>query len=543
MISVRTPNSRSNSHSKNNSHCKNRSITIISSSENIDTDKDKNNDDIIHPENNRKTYLTKNKNTNIGRTYITNFNIRDNNTYSKTEANINDNKIIKRNNKDNQKTYISNTNTSNRNDKNYKYISKDVKQNFNNYNQNQNNNKNQASNNNNQNNNNVFISSYTTKRVKDYKNEDKNKTNDLKNNKDVHYNSKTNNQENKTNNEIKIIKDVKTQKEKPVSNIGSNIGFLSSNSIKNKSEPNKEKKNEPIVHNTQVYITKRKTSHNNITENQTKPLINKENKIANVNENNNQRNIVRNIEPTKIEIKKEIKYEIKYEIENKDKKENKKENLNENDKEKNINKVEEKKDIVIENKNDNILNENNDNNIDVDKIIENIETKINEEKDKEKEKIDIDNKNNDLIQDKIGNELNEKEEELYKNPEIKKEENENKEINLDYINNYTSPLTTDYLLKDSLNLNLGAFDSFANSYEKYDFLTNPGLSDSTKIYLTSHTSNERPELNDYTKAYLDALEDTTNETSPELSNLTKEYLSQNVDFDDRKNEEDNKNEN
>ena len=73
-------------------------------------------------------------------------------------------------------------------------------------------------------------------------------------------------------------------------------------------------------------------------------------------------------------------------------------------------------------------------------------------------------------------------------------------------------------------------------------MTNPGLSDSTKIYLISHTSNERPELNDYTKAYLDALEDTTNETSPELSNLTKEYLSQNVDFDDRKNEEDIKNE-
>ena len=136
-----------------------------------------------------------------------------------------------------------------------------------------------------------------------------------------------------------------------------------------------------------------------------------------------------------------------------------------------------------------------------------------------------------------------KEEESNNITETKKEEIENnKENNFDYLNNYISPLTTDYLLKDSLNLNLGAFDNYDSSYEKFDFLNNPVLSDSTKVFLTSYASNERPELNDYTKAYLNSLEDTSNETRPELSNLTKEYLSQNVDKDDKKNEEDNQNE-
>ena len=139
-------------------------------------------------------------------------------------------------------------------------------------------------------------------------------------------------------------------------------------------------------------------------------------------------------------------------------------------------------------------------------------------------------------------ELNKKEGESNNITDTKKEESENKENNFDYLNNYISPLTTDYLLKDSLNLNLGAFDNYDSSYEKFDFLNNPVLSDSTKVFLTSYASNERPELNDYTKAYLNSLEDTSNETRPELSNLTKEYLSQNVDKDDKKNEEGNQNE-
>ena len=82
MISVRTPKSRSNSKSsKNNSNYKNNSITIISSRGNIETDKNKNNGEIIPTDNNKRGYVrSNNKNTNSSRTYITNFNIRNTKT-------------------------------------------------------------------------------------------------------------------------------------------------------------------------------------------------------------------------------------------------------------------------------------------------------------------------------------------------------------------------------------------------------------------------------------------------------------------------------
>ncbi len=47
--------------------------------------------------------------------------------------------------------------------------------------------------------------------------------------------------------------------------------------------------------------------------------------------------------------------------------------------------------------------------------------------------------------------------------------------------------------------------------------------------MNSYSSAARPELSDYTKAYLNSLTTNTNTTTtttrPELSNLTKEYLS------------------
>ena len=80
-ISIRKSKSRSNSTSKNSN---NRSITIIHSNEYIETDKDENNGEIIASDSNKK-YLNKNRNTNIGRTYVTNFNIR-NIDYVQTEG-------------------------------------------------------------------------------------------------------------------------------------------------------------------------------------------------------------------------------------------------------------------------------------------------------------------------------------------------------------------------------------------------------------------------------------------------------------------------
>ena len=76
-----------------------------------------------------------------------------------------------------------------------------------------------------------------------------------------------------------------------------------------------------------------------------------------------------------------------------------------------------------------------------------------------------------------------------------------------------------------------------NTYDKYNLLTSLELSDETKAFLTSYnyTSSLRPELNDYTKAYLDTLNDNNiTDIKPELTNLTKEYLSQNSGYDDKK---------
>ena len=95
MISVRNPNIRSNSTSSNdylnknedkasnttNNGFRNRAITIISSTEYIDMDKNKNNNkednvpQIVASSGNKREYIPNSKNTNLGRIYITNFNI------------------------------------------------------------------------------------------------------------------------------------------------------------------------------------------------------------------------------------------------------------------------------------------------------------------------------------------------------------------------------------------------------------------------------------------------------------------------------------
>ena len=68
-----------------------------------------------------------------------------------------------------------------------------------------------------------------------------------------------------------------------------------------------------------------------------------------------------------------------------------------------------------------------------------------------------------------------------------------------------------------------------------------GLSEDTKAYLSSYSTSVRPELNDYTKTYLDSLNDTSADAKPELTNLTKEYLSLNTVTEDKKEEENKEN--
>ena len=46
--------------------------------------------------------------------------------------------------------------------------------------------------------------------------------------------------------------------------------------------------------------------------------------------------------------------------------------------------------------------------------------------------------------------------------------------------------------------------------------------------MNSRIIGTRPELSDYTKAYLDSLTSSSSDVKPELSNLTKEYLSSNT---------------
>ena len=135
----------------------------------------------------------------------------------------------------------------------------------------------------------------------------------------------------------------------------------------------------------------------------------------------------------------------------------------------------------------------------------------------------------------------EKIEEINKKSSDKKLENKIKELEsnldqkLDYLNYAKTSLSlTDGVKNDTDNANVNKDEKEKekqfNIFEKYSFLNNPGLSDITREYLSAYASNPRPELSDFSKAYINSnlTETTTSNTRPELSNLTKEYLKNNV---------------
>ena len=200
MISVREPLQKSNSISRYECR-KNKYITIISSTENIEPDKNKNNEDIVTYDNNNSENLgNNNKNTFVGIKYVTNFNIRKNG-YTNTDPNLEEKKK--------NKTFT--------NENNYRYIPTDNKKNSNNSNinktYNSNNPNNKPSNQNSNNPSNVHVSSYITRRNKNYKKEYKNKTTDTKYKNNIHYNKVENdriniNKDAKNNNEIKTTKEI-----------------------------------------------------------------------------------------------------------------------------------------------------------------------------------------------------------------------------------------------------------------------------------------------------------------------------------------------
>jgi hypothetical protein len=543
-ISIRKSKSRSNSTSKNSN---NRAITIIHSNEYIETDKDENNGEIIASDSDKK-YLNKNRNTNIGRTYVTNFNIR-NIDYVQTEPKK-ENKYIGKIYEKNEKVQLQNTNDKN-NNKYYKYIRPDNRT-SNTYNQNQNNIKNNDKNPSITNPisnqvNNVYISSYTTKRLKDYNNEDNNKTKDSKYNNRIYYNTVNNrtdkNQELLNNKDANVIKDIKSTANKPIQNKLNNITFVSSNFSKNKIDQNKEKKNEPIIHNTQVYISRRKASNNNDNNNNiiiSKPEIKKDNKyLTNKNENKIENKLITNINPTK-DITKKDKDKTQNNYKNKEIKNinvndiSNKINFNSDKIEDNIKEYQNKKDINIY-KGDTNLNNNinkDEGKTDGKEEGEKIEDiKLNYEN-----KDDIIKNENKNIDINLKNEDGDKEINMAKNEEDNKN-NENNENKYDYLINEPTKLYSDDFLKNNVDLKELDIYKGTNIFDKYDLLNIPELSDYSKIYLTSHTSNLRPELNDYTKAYLDSLSINNEEIRPELSNLTKEYLSKNVESDNKKEEE------
>ena len=375
-------------------------------------------------------------------------------------------------------------------------------------------------------------------RIKDYKNEYKNKQ----------------------------AKENKYNKDKYITqNKANNIGFINLNVSKYKVEQNKEIKNEPIVHNTLVYLTRRKPSNKNVTNNIQVFDINKDSKYL-TNKNENKNNYSYKIERPKITIKTNYnineKNKINLEFKPKDKKQENKiiQNKIEIKKE---NKIEIKKEIkpirkIYKHKIDREKSKQNENKIITSQNkgkVEEIKIKddIENKKDNENKEI-ITDKNNTAINDM--NKIKEKIEEIKVEVEEinninnkgqkKEEEMPKEEIKSDILINDNIPKINDINILKENNLNIDIpstnLDIYPdiNAYDKYNLLTNLELSDETKAFLTSYTyTSSRPELNDYTKAYLDTLNDNSNDIKPELTNLTKEYLSQNIENDDKKTEDNN----
>ena len=110
---------------------------------------------------------------------------------------------------------------------------------------------------------------------------------------------------------------------------------------------------------------------------------------------------------------------------------------------------------------------------------------------------------------------------------ISKNEIKSEDLHEKKENNNSSPSSSNALpCENNLKLNI---ENKENEiiFDKYNFLKNTEISDITKDFLMSNTSTVRPELNEYTKAYLNSITDTNTSTRPELTKLTKEYLLQN----------------
>ena len=156
-----------------------------------------------------------------------------------------------------------------------------------------------------------------------------------------------------------------------------------------------------------------------------------------------------------------------------------------------------------------------------------------------KDKINVNINNVQISQTKLNNDSNKKQENA---EEIKTEQDSNTLLS-DF--NIQKQLEIYDFLKNSParnnvfnNINLRLNDRGMELYDKYDFLDTPGLSDYTKAFLSSQASALRPELNIYTRAYLNSLgnDDDNNKKRPELTKLTKEYLSKNDLLNDIKEE-------
>ena len=276
-------------------------------------------------------------------------------------------------------------------------------------------------------------------------------------------------------------------------NSNTNTVFISSYTSKRKKDINNEqiKNNNNNKDNTGLYNSNNFT--NNKIEAKLENQINKEtkeikdiSKLTNISLTNNRKNSYKdkntvNISSNKIEPKKEKNNEIE---------------INDLKDETKNSEIKEIKENII--KPENIA--------DINLIINKEEPKIN--KDINYNNNNENNNNNNKLEEDIDININ--------------SFNESK---LDYLNllSHTNDINLSNLFKNKMNL------SSLNNAVEYDFLNNPELSDFTKEYLASHTSGLRPELNAYTKAYLNNLSNDDNVTKPELTNLTKEYLSKNFD--------------
>ena len=307
LVTLRTfDNNRSNSTSKFNetktngknslniSNSKNRTVTIISSNENIEIQKERD----INKTKEFQLYNYKNKNSNSGRNFISHFNLRNNylngndknnNKYIKTEPNVSQRSgFIKNIKKDEEQILgrnlvspISKPNRSNKERKVYFSNNNNEKEiNLNNKSA-----QNTSNSNINSNNNTVFISSYRTKRLtdadKNKSQENKNTNNSLYNTTNLIFNKNDINPENKIYIGTKEIKVNNSQKNKiyyNTENNGSNI--ISINSSKNNFEENKLINNEQNIKDVQSYLLKRTDDNKNpsileISEQYTKSEINK----------------------------------------------------------------------------------------------------------------------------------------------------------------------------------------------------------------------------------------------------------------------------